>query len=107
MFHRLVITSLLTTLAIMGSATTSSAAARDPQPNFGLPGVDIAAKAVDQTAAFLHSLSAIPGVSIGATATCGAANLLWALAGKPASTCGKEPAVFEGIADIIVEVEEP
>ncbi|WP_155351558.1 hypothetical protein [Acrocarpospora pleiomorpha] len=54
MFRRLVITSIFTTLAIMGSATTL----RDLQPTFELPGVTIA------------------GVFTGANAACGAANLL-------------------------------
>ncbi|MEO3863067.1 hypothetical protein [Acrocarpospora sp. B8E8] len=70
MFRRLVITCILTTLAIMGSATTSSATTlRDLQ----LPGVNIAAQAVGRAASLLYG---IPGVFIGANAACGAANLL-------------------------------
>jgi hypothetical protein len=104
MFRRLLFTSLLATLAIMGSATTASATdLRDSR----LPGVDIAARAVDGAAALLYGLSALPGVSIGANATCGAANLLWSLSGRPPSSCGKKPAddLIEGF--ITFEFDAP
>ncbi|GIH24919.1 hypothetical protein Aph01nite_32290 [Acrocarpospora phusangensis] len=94
MFRRLVIVaSAVALLAIMGSASNSSATdRRDRKPTLSLPGAGPAARAVDDAAEFLYGLSNIPGASIGGNITCGAANVLWALAGRPRSTCGKESA---------------